>query len=221
MLLQFAAVPVWIGLFCLYLWDRYEKEPFSMLFWGFLYGVYATFLIYGLGTWLEGTWLHRETPFFSAFVSSAAVEEASKLLFLFFLIYFNRNFNEPLDGAVYGAFVSLGFAWLENIVYVTHPALGGWQTALSRAVFSVPCHGLFGIEMGYWLAEAKFKKKAFGMAFLGPYVLHGVYNYLLFLQTGWAMVLFYVFVGYLWLRQIRHWKHLLAISPFRTEKISS
>ena len=34
------------------------------------------------------------------------------------LIYKMKDFNEPIDGIVYGVTVSLGFATLENIYYV-------------------------------------------------------------------------------------------------------
>ena len=118
-----------------------------MLFLGVLFGLYTAAVVYALGSFLEERFPHEETPFYTAFFSSAGVEEAVKFLFLFFLILGNRNFNEPLDGIVYGVFVSLGFAWAENVIYVTHPILGGYETALERALLSVPGHGLFGVRM--------------------------------------------------------------------------
>ena len=111
MLVELASTPVAAGLFFLYIKDKYEKEPWKMLFLGVLFGLYTAAVVYALGSFLEERFPHEETPFYTAFFSSAGVEEAVKFLFLFFLIWGNRNFNEPLDGIVYGVFVSLGFAF--------------------------------------------------------------------------------------------------------------
>ena len=116
MLVELASTPVAAGLFFLYIKDKYEKEPWKMLFLGVLFGLYTAAVVYALGSFLEERFPHEETPFYTAFFSSAGVEEAVKFLFLFFLIWGNRNFNEPLDGIVYGVFVSLGFAWAENVI---------------------------------------------------------------------------------------------------------
>lgn len=54
-MIQAATAPIVAGLFYLYIRDKYEKEPWRMLVWGILFGVYATFVIYGAGLWLERT----------------------------------------------------------------------------------------------------------------------------------------------------------------------
>ena len=159
MLVELASTPVAAGLFFLYIKDKYEKEPWKMLFLGVLFGLYTAAVVYALGSFLEERFPHEETPFYTAFFSSAGVEEAVKFLFLFFLIWGNRNFNEPLDGIVYGVFVSLGFAWAENVIYVTHPILGGYETAFARALLSVPGHGLFGVRLGYYFALGKYRSR--------------------------------------------------------------
>lgn len=48
-MIQAATAPIIIGLFYIYIRDKYEKEPWQMLLWGLLFGVYATFVIYGVG----------------------------------------------------------------------------------------------------------------------------------------------------------------------------
>jgi len=216
-LLQAAAAPVVIGLFYMYIRDKYEKEPYMMLFLGLLYGVYATAVIWGVGLFLEWAFPHVEQPFYSAFVSSAGVEELVKFLFLYFLVWRNPNFNEPVDGMVYGVFISLGFALVENIIYVFHSELGGFSTAVARAIFSVPGHGLFGAEMGYYFAMAKFKskKKYLWLAFFTPYLLHGIYNYILFLDRRLLWIPFIAFVIFLWVLALSRIKKLLEQSPFR------
>ena len=89
MLLQLAAAPVFMGLFYIYVRDKYEKEPWRMLFLGLLYGTYTTFVISGLGLAVEKIFPHQEGPLFTAFVSSSGVEEVVKYLFLSLLIWYN------------------------------------------------------------------------------------------------------------------------------------
>ncbi len=57
-----------------------------------------------------------------------------------------------LTGLYTAYFVSLGFAWAGHAIHVTVSILGGYETALERALLSVPGHGLFGVRMGYYFA---------------------------------------------------------------------
>lgn len=218
MLVELAGAPAAACLFFMYVKDKYEKEPWRMLLLGLVYGAYTAAVVYGLGRWLEWRFPHEETPLYTAFVSSAGVEEAVKLLFLLFLAWPNRNFNEPLDGIVYAVFLSLGFAWVENIVYVTHPVLGGYGTALVRAVLSVPGHGLFGIEMGYHLGMARFggrKAVRLPLAFAAPYLLHALYNFFLLEKSAASWLGFLLLEAWLWGMGLRRIRQMQQLSPFR------
>lgn len=217
MLIEFASAPAAAGLFFIYIRDKYEKEPWRMLFLGLLFGLYTAAVVYAAGSWMEVTFPHEESPLYTAFISSAGVEEVIKFLFLFLLIWCNRNFNEPLDGIVYGVFVALGFAWVENIIYVTHPVLGGYETAGSRALLSVPGHGLFGVLMGYYMGLAKFsgRKRELVRALGMPYLAHGLYNYFLLEKGTVSWILFFVLEIWLWYRGYRCIQIFLRISPFR------
>jgi UPF0716 family protein affecting phage T7 exclusion len=90
----------------------------------------------------------------------------------------HREFTEPMDGVVYGAVASLGFATLENILYVGQ---NGFVTAAARAFTAVPGHALLGVIMGYYVGRAKFhsneQQRANCMAYIVPIVLHGLYDY--------------------------------------------
>jgi RsiW-degrading membrane proteinase PrsW (M82 family) len=79
----------------------------------------------------------------------------------------------PLDCLVYAGATALGFAAVENILYVTSD---GWNTALLRAVTAVPAHLMFGIAMGWYFSESLFKGRSRGLAYLIPALLHGVYD---------------------------------------------
>lgn len=96
-MIQAATAPVIIGLFYIYIRDKYEKEPWQMLLWGLLFGVYATFVIYGVGQWVEAMFPLTDLPFAAAFLQAALVEESVKLLFLLALLAWNPQYNEPFD----------------------------------------------------------------------------------------------------------------------------
>lgn len=216
-LLELATAPAAAGIFYLYIRDKYEKEPWRMVAAGIFYGLISAFIVYGTGSFLEWLLPHEETPFYTAFFSSALVEEGVKWLLLYCFILRNHQFNEPFDGIVYAVFLSLGFAWVENMVYVVHPVLGGYGTALSRAVLSVPGHGLFGVQMGYYLGRTKFEKMKKGLckAFLVPYFFHACYNYFLLRPEDFWNIPFWGLEIFLWVLSFSRMKELLKKSPFR------
>ena len=72
-MIQAATAPIMIGLFYIYIRDKYEKEPWQMLLWGLLFGVYATFVIYGVGQWVERMFPLTDLPFAAAVLQAALV----------------------------------------------------------------------------------------------------------------------------------------------------
>ena len=89
-------------------------------------------------TWVPRDWLllgGEPAKLFDAFVLSGFVEELAKWVVLIAAVYHWDEFDEPLDGVVYGVAVALGFATLENFLFVARLGLGvAWQ----RALFAVP-----------------------------------------------------------------------------------
>ena len=116
--------------------------------------------------------------FLTAFLTAAIPEEFFKLLVLRGYCARHPDFNEPMDGVVYGAVASLGFATLENVLYVT---AGGFADAVARALTAVPAHAFLGSIMGYYVGRATFhateRTRAHVMAYFVPMVLHGLYDY--------------------------------------------
>ena len=112
-----------------------------------------------------------------AFFGAAIPEELFKFAVLYFYARRLRDFDEPLDGIVYGVTASLGFATLENVLYVVD---GGLFTAVARAFTAVPAHAMFGAVMGFYFGLAHFEPQRRGLlllsAYASPVVLHGAYN---------------------------------------------
>ena len=113
-----AAVPVGPLVAC-YLWlDRYEPEPKRLLAYGLLWGGFvataAALLVQGIGGWVVG-FTDRQ----SLAVVAPVTEEAAKGMFLVLLLWWRRHeLDGILDGIVYAGMVGIGFAFVENILYL-------------------------------------------------------------------------------------------------------
>lgn len=202
-LLALSVAPIVIILFYIYFRDKYEKEPIKILSLAFLAGALTTIPIYFIEVALSELWetnLAFRTPFlataaFKAFAVASFTEEAFKFAVFFLVIWKNKNFNEKFDGIVYATFISLGFATIENILYVFNHGL---EVGLLRAVTAVPAHALFGISMGYYLGFAKMldynKTKNIFAAFFIAFLLHGIYDFILFSQKNYLLIVFIPFV---------------------------
>ncbi len=110
------------------------------------------------------------------------VEEFSKYIIVKYYAQRNKEFNEPFDGIVYAVMVSMGFAALENVLYVFQY---GFATGVTRAFTAVPAHATFGILMGYFMGKAKFSKNKLQLNLLGLFaatLFHGAYDFFLFID---------------------------------------
>jgi RsiW-degrading membrane proteinase PrsW (M82 family) len=100
--------------------------------------------------------------------------------------------------------VALGFATLENLFYV-FGALNPFLVAGWRAFLSVPLHGLCGLFMGYEAARQKLggavTYSLFRILFL-PVLVHGLFNYFLFLSSGIGVLMAVALVVVFWLKSM-------------------
>lgn len=219
-----ATAPVWALLTFFYVRDRYDKEPRLLLVQLFVRGMLVTLLAAALslaGIQLLSAFLPTNSwPYLliENFVLVALVEEYLKYFVVWRGVYFHPAFNEPYDGMLYAITASLGFAALENILYV---AQGGLQVAVMRALLSVPGHALFAAAMGYFIGKAKFAKtedktKAYlKRALIVPVLLHGIYDLLLSTQHNiLAMGVVPLSIG-MWVMALRQVRLAELRSPFR------
>ncbi|GIN85642.1 protease PrsW [Heyndrickxia sporothermodurans] len=195
-----------------YLRDQYEYEPILSVFKAFLFGAFLTFPIMFIQHVLTTEHVFQGHVF-NAFINIALLEEFFKWFILFFAVYQHEDFNEPYDGIVYGASVSLGFATVENILYLLADGVG---TAFGRALLPVSSHALFGVIMGYYLGKAKFStnkkiKRTLFFSFIVPLLLHGFYDYILLAKTKWIyyMIPFMLFLWWLALKKVKQ-AHILS-----------
>ena len=161
------------------------REPRGQILKVFIYGILITIPAYFLNTYLNAFWYNNfkvSEGLIGSFLTAAPVEEGLKLSILYFFVYKMKDFNEPIDGIVYGVTASLGFATLENFYYVyllaDYYQTSSMSLAVARSFSAVPAHAVFGVFMGYFFMKYVFVKKGDNLlfAFTIPFVLHGCYN---------------------------------------------
>jgi RsiW-degrading membrane proteinase PrsW (M82 family) len=195
-LLLLALAPTLFIFLYIYRKDCYEPEPLHLVAWVFFLG--ALSVIPAALVEL----LFPEGVVSSAFIAPV-VEEGLKFLVVFIAIYHHPEFDEPMDGIVYAMAAGLGFATIENILYVLE---GGVAVGIIRAIASVPGHVVFSCIWGFALGTAKFRpgKERSGIILAGLFsamLLHGIFNFslevfeaaglllilLVFIPLGWWM----------------------------------
>ena len=171
-----------------YFRDQYNREPRRHLIISFFLGgisaVVAGLLEEALFS-LTGIQIGNgiEHNLIAAFIFVGFTEEWTKYIMVRYYAFRQPEFDEPLDGIIYSVMVGMGFATLENVLYVMD---SGYTTAIMRMFLSVPAHATFAVIMGYELGKAKFagRKRFFYIqpALLGATFWHGSYDFFLFLQ---------------------------------------
>ena len=211
-LLLAALVPAAFLMVQVYRLDRIEKEPAGLLLKLALFGALsglAAGAIEGaltrvLDVTLGGGMLRL---MLENFLAVALVEEACKRWVVLKFAWRHAAFDYRFDAVVYCVFSALGFAALENILYV---AEYGFAVAVSRALLSVPGHCFFAVYMGIYLGQAKMAERAMQWYYielpdespgqylraslLVPTLLHGFWDFSLSVGGGLMTVLFYLFV---------------------------
>ena len=174
----------------IYVKDKYNKEPLGLLIGSFIFGMLSTIpavivqLAYGASIdKLAGEGTVAVAIF--AYAVVAFSEEGSKFMMLRLFAYPKKAFDDPFDGIVYAVMVSMGFATLENILYVMQ---NGLATGIVRMFLSVPAHATFGVLMGYHIGLAKFdatrRKQNMLLALFWPILFHGTFDFFLFLGNS-------------------------------------
>jgi protease PrsW len=125
----------------------------------------------------------------SALLFAAIPEEAIKVSIIAAIALRARDFDEPMDGLVYGTAVGLGFAAVENLLYLLGAGTRWGSLAVIRGVLSVPLHGALGAIAGAYIARARFgsalggyrhdpwrRQRLLLSAWLIPVVLHALFD---------------------------------------------
>jgi len=210
-LLVIAITPaIALGL-AVYFTDRFDREPLRLLFKVFIWGCLSI-----IPTVIVEKFLLSINIFsgllasaFTAFIVAGLTEEFFKREVVLRSVYRNKAFNEKLDGIIYAVFAALGFATIENIMYVVVSYSANPYVGISRGIFSVPAHVLFAVTMGYYLSLAKFAStQKLQQAYLKkaltiPALLHGFFDFILMANIPILLTLFIPYVIYLWVVNLK------------------
>ena len=211
-LIFLALLPGILIIFYVYKNDKVEKEPWGLILKLIALGALScvpasfmeNFIESALPSYPPGTLMYALTM---AFVVAAFCEELCKYFFLRFGSWRNPNFGYRFDGIVYAVAVAVGFALLENVMYVM---MGGLHVALMRGVLAVPLHSFCGLFMGVFYGAAKkaqiegassFPFRA--LALIVPMIIHGIYDTLAFMGNQTASIVLLAFVVLMYIVSIR------------------
>jgi RsiW-degrading membrane proteinase PrsW (M82 family) len=197
-LLALAVAPALALFLFFYFRDKYRKEPVGPLVVTFLLGAVVLVPSFALSSMVQRLvgWSSRTPSLLHAFLGAVlivgVIEEGWKFLVVRYYAYNRPEFDEPYDGIMYSVSAALGFATLENIIFVL---LHGAGVGVLRAFLAVPAHAFDGVLMGYLLGEAKFARsergaRLYSAAAYGTAVLaHGVYDFIVFTMNRRPLML--------------------------------
>ncbi|SCH98494.1 PrsW family intramembrane metalloprotease [Romboutsia sp. Marseille-P6047] len=219
-----AISPVLACLIWIYLKDRYDKEPIIILIKYFILGIVTSILGIGIERLLININILDgiDFIFYISFVVAGLTEESLKALILIPSLLKEKYFNEKLDGIIYSVFLSLGFATIENIIYILYENESLiLQVSLSRAIISIPAHIMFAITMGYYIGKYKFeenqikKRQYLMMSVLVPIFIHGVFDFILMIRYKWSISVFVAYLVLLWKINLDKLDRYMELSKIR------
>ena len=151
--------------------DRYEKEPKLLLGAAFLWGVvvagggaFILNTVFGIGIYVL-TGSEGAAEFGTTSIIAPIIEEGLKGLAVLAVLYmFRSEFDSILDGIVYASITAMGFAAIENVLYIYRNGFlengweGFWTLVVIRVVLVSWMHPFFTAFTGIGLAIARMSR---------------------------------------------------------------
>lgn len=205
--------------------DIYEPEPWWAIGLVFImscvtiWGVYPLSAVFNATGWRlgEGFW----SDLFYCIVVIGGVEELVKIIPVLIIIRFRKVVNEPFDYILYGSVSALGFAFIENSMYLERFEL----YALNARMFMASVgHMTFTSLVAYGLMLKRYntggRKYPVIAFFVVAAVAHGLYDLWLFeplpFDTQWLTMIFFLITVHFWFKMKNN---AINISPFYSPKI--
>jgi RsiW-degrading membrane proteinase PrsW (M82 family) len=215
-------LPGMIWLWVFHRIDRYEPEPWGRVFLVFVFGALSTIpaiILEVLFDKLVPVPSGATGIIVQCFAGIGPIEEVSKFGVVALTIYRTREFDEPLDGVVYASAAALGFASLENVLYMYQY---GHSVIYVRAIMSTLGHVFFAAFWGYALGMAKTRSRRRLLIVLRGLVFaalaHGLYDAVLFTETYFAVLVLPIMVA-LGVQLARRVRDARRTSPFRDPSV--
>lgn len=208
--------------------DRFEKEPLGIIGLVFILGSGFTFLVFPITEFVQTSFDFRLNgdlwnDWWYCVFGIGMVEELVKIIPFLLILKFSKQVNEPFDYIFYASVSALGFAFIENTLYLNNSIL----TAIyGRALFSSIAHMFFSSIIAYGFVYLRYIKVnlrgfQFPILLLIASFAHGFYDFWLINETASTFhiltTLFFLLSIYLWAMMINN---TLNISPFYDLKIT-
>lgn len=197
-----------------YYHDRHRPEPVTNLIAALLLGIVASLLAglaYDLIAHLGGRpdiskLSESDLPGLMLYciLGIGLLEELAKLLPFVLIIMRFQDFDEPLDGIVYGSFLGLGFALAENVHFVEYLTP---LEAIARGFAAPVVHIVFASVWGYHLAlahlngESVIKSAALWLGITA--LLHGIYDFVVLAFADAALLVGAIIITAIWLWRLK------------------
>lgn len=185
------ALPALLAMWWVDRHDRARPEPVRLRRRAAIFGMLSAVPAIGLGFALSAVTPRVlfagntvESAAFRAFVGAALCEEVCKFIAMYLAVWKKAEFDERMDGLVYASRAGLGFALVENMLYMLgqQDAKAALITWVMRALLSVPGHLMWSGICGALAARRRFDHKGTGLAggLFWAVLLHGLYDFALF-----------------------------------------
>jgi RsiW-degrading membrane proteinase PrsW (M82 family) len=180
--LAIAVAPALLLLWLFKKWDEKRPEPpgavRNVVILGAVICIPAAAIEIGMTMLIGKDVVEAQGQLLNAFLIAATTEEALKLAIVLIFLWRKPHFDEVMDGILYTAAASLGFALLENILY----SAGNPLTGMIRAFTAVPLHATCSGIMGYFVGRGKMSKGTaipwvIGGLFIAIFI-HGLYDWI-------------------------------------------
>jgi protease PrsW len=193
LIIVLSLLPCIFWLIFFYIQDWYDREPISLVAISFLLGIFSAIpalicntIGVGIVSMIFGN--HVLSYFLQFFFVVGPVEESVKLLAVLIFAYKQPQFDEPVDGIIYSAAAALGFAAIENVLYVSQFSL---DVLVVRGPLANAGHALFSAFWGLALSRAKAMPNIGGLrakiiisGLVAAAFVHGLYDFVLTIMQG-------------------------------------
>jgi protease PrsW len=179
----------------LWLWfwlkeDEEHPEPKGLLAIMFIMGMLAVVLTYPVQKYIQGQFADNNTKL----ILWAAVEEFLKYFVVLIILLNTKKANEPIDWPIYLIAAAVGFATLENTLYLLKPLsasgttvslLTGHLRYLGSTLLHTVASGIIGIAIGLsFYSHVWAKKISLLSGFILAVVLHSAFNFFIIRNNG-------------------------------------
>jgi RsiW-degrading membrane proteinase PrsW (M82 family) len=182
------------AVFWLWFWlkeDKLHPEPRGLIILAFLSGMLATAAAYPVEKFIA---THVNGADMTLLFLWAVTEEALKFLAIYIVALRSKYFDEPIDAVLYLVTIALGFAALENAMFLINPLGDGDAIAtillgnfrfVGATLLHVAASGIIGVTLALTFYSKKEKRRlAMFLGLLGAITLHTVFNFSIIVSEG-------------------------------------